>query len=109
MASESWRMFQDMEYVPLPMPPSKEEANGVQTGRGRAGNSPLGFHVEVSVPPPSGNSRLVKSKGRGGFWGRATLCPKVVTDEGQRARAFAKSGLGCWLFSPWLELGQLTL
>lgn len=60
-------------------------------------------------PSPFRKEWLVKSKGRGGFWGHAMLCPKVVTDEGQRARAFAKSGLGCWLFFPWLEPGQLTL
>ena len=35
---------------PLPKPPFREEANGLQIGRGRA----LGFHMGISVPPHEG-------------------------------------------------------
>ena len=50
---------------------------------------------------------MVKSKARRSFWGHSTLHPKVVMDEEQRARVFAKSGQGCWLFLFWLEPSQV--
>lgn len=100
MIPESWSVFQDVDCVPLPMPPSKE---GAKWGADWEG---VGWQLFPRVscgrlsPSPSGKSLLVKSKARGGFWGYAMLRPKVVTDEGQRARAFAKSSLGCWLPPP---------
>lgn len=104
MVPESWRVFEDMGCVPLLKPQSKEGANGMQTEMGRE----LVTFPTVSYGSPSsfplGKRLLVKSKTRGGFWGHPALHLKVVIDEGQKARAFTESSLGCWLLFPdWCQ------
>lgn len=72
--------------VPLPKPPSKDEENKVQMGRGRAGNFLLGFPVAVSVHPHQEKVCWSKAKPEVAFGDMLQCNPKVVGDEGQRGR-----------------------
>lgn len=93
------KYFMAWSIVRLPKPPSKDEEK-VQMERGRAGTFLLGFPEAVSVHPHQEKVCWSKAKPEVAFGDMLQCNPKVVVDEGQRARAFAKSYPNCWLFLP---------